>query len=198
MVYKFYMSINQKEETHLAKSRNTEGALCPLLFDKNNKLCGMLELLEINPIGFVLIGGVIGVVGTKVYPPVKKYVSEKTVPAVKKFWNNKIKKKKTDTLKVNQVITDNSYEESVHQKYRKNMSNDEAKKELVEALVLQMISEKKTERVVKTDIVDENKQKANTQALINEITNPALISEIHSILSDNPHLITQQQATIKC
>ena len=150
-----YIHINPKEGTHLANSRDTEEAFRGMLFDdENNKLYGVAEWKKFDlesykkseRINGMLIGGVIVFVCTKAYPPVKKYVSEKTVPAVKKFWNNKIKKKKTDTLKVNQVITDNSYEESVHQKYRKNMSNDEAKKELVEALVLQMISEKKTEK----------------------------------------------------
>ncbi|MCM1508973.1 MAG: hypothetical protein NC177_17835 [Ruminococcus flavefaciens] len=155
-------------------------------FDNNDDGMDSKSLVIRSLVGSVVTGIVI-FFATK-FPSIKKGVME--------FWNNKTQKKKSTTT---EIIAENSSEESdvsfevKFKEYGENMSSDEAKKELIEAFVLKVIAAKKLERVIKSDIIDENGKKQDKQALINEVTNPALISEINSILSDNPYLITQQQ-----
>lgn len=83
----------------------------------------------------------------------------------------------------------------VLEEYRENMSSDEAKKELVEAFVLQVIAARKIKRVAQANIVDENGHKVGGRELVDKLSNPALITEINAILSANPQLLSQQQAT---
>lgn len=89
-----------EEGKHLADSHDTVGAFRGVyLDDKTNKPCGAGEFVKVDPseyrISFKEKGELIflGIVIAKAYPHIEKYVLDKVIPAIKKFWNDKIKLK---------------------------------------------------------------------------------------------------------
>lgn len=206
-----------EEGKHLADSHDTEGAYRGVyLDDETNKPCGAGEFVKVDPseltsddandnngngispeqaAAIAAIFTVVGVALTKAYPHVKKFVVTKVAPSVKRFWNTKISKKKSETeIDCKSEGTELSID-VVLEEYRENMSSDEAKKELIEAFVLQVIAASKLKRVARANIVDENGHKVEGQELVDKLSNPALITEINAILSANPQLLSQQQTT---
>jgi len=207
-----------EEGKHLADSHDTDGAYRGVyLDDETNKPCGAGEFVKVDPselsssddtddnngngispeqaAAIAAIFTAVGVAAAKAYPHVKEFVVTKIAPPVKRFWNTKIRKKKTENaIGCISESTDLSID-VVLEEYRENMSSNEAKKELVEAFVLQVIAARKIKRVAQAVIVDENGHKVDGRELVDKLSNPALITEINEILSANPQLLSQQQAT---
>ena len=207
-----------EEGKHLADSHDTDGAYRGVyLDDETNKPCGAGEFVKVDPLeltssddtndnngngispeqaaAIAAIFTAVGVAAAKAYPHVKKFVVTKVAPPVKRFWNTKIRKKKAENaIDCKSESTELSID-VVLEEYRDNMSSDEAKKELVEAFVLQVIAARKIKRVAQANIVDENGHKVEGRELVDKLSNPALITEINAILSANPQLLSQQQVT---
>ncbi len=206
-----------EEGKHLADSHDTDGAYRGVyLDDETNKPCGAGEFVKVDPseltssddtndnngngispeqAAIAAIFTAVGVVATKAHPHVKKFVVTKVAPPVKRFWNTKIRKKKAENaIDCKSESTELSID-VVLEEYRDNMSSDEAKRELVEAFVLQVIAARKIKRVAQANIVDENGHKVEGRELVDKLSNPALITEINAILSANPQLLSQQQVT---
>ena len=207
-----------EEGKHLADSHDTEGAYRGVyLDDETNKPCGAGEFVKVDPseltssddandnngngispeqaAAIAVISTAVGVVTTIVFPYVKKIVVTKVAPPVKRFWNTKIRKKKSENaIDCKSESTELSID-VVLEEYRENMSSDEAKKELIEAFVLQVIAARKIKKVSQANIVDENGHKVEGREFVDKLSNPALITEINAILLANPQLLSQQQAT---
>lgn len=203
---------------HLADSHDTEGAYRGVyLDDETNKPCGAGEFVKVDPseltasndinnnngngisleqaAAIAAISALLGVAAAKASPHVKKFVVTKVAPPVKRFWNTKIRKKKAENaIDCKSESTELSID-VVLEEYRENMSSDEAKKELVEAFVLQVIAARKIKRVAQANIVDESGRKVEKRELVDKLANPALITEINTILSADPQLLSQQQVT---
>ena len=73
--------------------------------------------------------------------------------------------------------------------YQINMTSKEAKRELLEAYVLHLISAKKVWRVAHANITDDDGQKISGQEMINKFCSPEIIGEINKILEYNPDLL---------
>ena len=76
--------------------------------------------------------------------------------------------------------------------YKENMSSEEAKKELVEAFILQAMSAKKLYRVSNANIVNKDGENVDVSQLINELTNPTTLETINSLLITNPNMVSAQ------
>lgn len=207
-----------EEGKHLADSHDTDGAYRGVyLDDETNKPCGAGEFVKVDPseltssddtndnngngispeqaAAIAAIFTAVCVAATKAYPHVKKFVVTKVAPPVKRFWNTKIRKKKAENaIDCKSESTELSID-VVLEEYRDNMSSGEARKELVEAFVLQVIAARKIKRVAQANFVDENGHKVEGRELVDKLSNPALITEINAILSANPQLLSQQQVT---
>ena len=206
-----------EEGKHLADSHDTEGAFRGVyLDDETNKPCGAGEFVKVDSseltstndtndndengislgqVAVAAISVVIGVTATKAYPHIKKFVSTKIAPPVKQFWNAKVRKKKSiSTINCKSESTNLSIDTFLEE-HRENMSSEEAKKELIEAFVLQVMVANKIKKVAQVNIVDESGFKVEKCEFADKLSNSALITKINAILSTNPQLLSQQQVT---
>lgn len=73
--------------------------------------------------------------------------------------------------------------------YQINMTSKEAKRELLEAYVLHLMSAKKVWRVAHANITDDDGTMISGQEMINKFCSPEIIGEINKILQYNPDLL---------
>ena len=73
--------------------------------------------------------------------------------------------------------------------YTINMTSKEAKKELLEAYVLHLMSVKKLWKVAHSNVSDDNGQVISGKELIDKFCSPEIIGEINKILQYNPDLL---------
>lgn len=79
--------------------------------------------------------------------------------------------------------------DAVYEHYQINMTSKEAKRELLDAYVHQLISVQKVWRVAHANITDDNGQSITGSEMINKFCSPEIIGEINKILEYNPDLL---------
>ena len=79
--------------------------------------------------------------------------------------------------------------DTAYEHYQINMTSKEAKRELLEAYVLRLISVKKVWRVAHANITDDDGTMISGQEMINKFCSPEIIGEINKILQYNPDLL---------
>lgn len=164
-----------EEGKHLADSHDTEGAVRGVyLDDETNKPCGAGEFIPVeidddenqdsvcdDPsegslgedafafAGILAIGIGIGVVTTKAYPYVKKWVTTTAVPGVKKFWQKVTKKELEPKQTINYTETEatsilmgpDEFSQNIDlavNKFRADMSSEEAQQHLLNIMCAAM------------------------------------------------------------
>lgn len=92
--------------------------------------------------------------------------------------------------KVSSLPTEISF---AYEQYSKNMTSEEAQKELLEAFVLYTMSARKVWRVAHSNIIDPDGNNQTGKEMIDSISAPYLISQINGILDHNPGLLDDWQ-----
>ena len=78
------------------------------------------------------------------------------------------------------------------------MTSEEAQKELLDAFILRLLSEKKLWRLSHAKVTDSEGNITDGQKMIEKLTDPKLLSNINVILSNNIDLLeTWQMAALK-
>ena len=81
--------------------------------------------------------------------------------------------------------------------YTVNMTSEEAQKELLDAFILRLLSEKKLWRLSHAKVTDSNGNVTDGQKMIEKLTDPKLLGNINKILSNNIGLLeTWQMAAL--
>lgn len=151
-----------------------------------------------------LIGIAVGVAAKTAYPHVKKWVADKAIPGVKKVWNGIFNKEKNVlTIETNE---DNSRIECdqkanitiqrVIDNYKTKMTSEEAKKELIDAFLLFVLSVRKLRRVSQSQIINVDGEIVDGTEIIEVIINSGMVDEVNAIFDSNPELLEDKQCEI--
>ncbi len=89
-----------------------------------------------------------------------------------------------------------SYVQNAYSQYSINMTSEEAQKELIDAVILHILSVHKFWRVANASITDNDNSITNGKVMITQICNSPLIDEMNILLSKNPSLIDEWQAMV--
>lgn len=84
--------------------------------------------------------------------------------------------------------------DTAYKQYTIHMTSEEAQKELLDAFVLYVLSARKVWRVSHAEITDTAGNIANGKAMIEKLSNPALLKNINYILDHNPALLEEWQS----
>ena len=153
---------------------------------------------------FIGIGVAIGVAAKTAYPHVKKWVKYKAIPGVKRVWNGifhkdeKVLVIETEEDSI-QIEYNNFYDLSIDRvvdDYKGKMTSDEAKKELLDAFMLYVLSARKLRSVAQAQIVSVDGKLEDGTELIEKIISSGIIDEVNSILVANPDLLEEQHKKI--
>lgn len=92
-----------------------------------------------------------------------------------------------------QVMVPNEFD-TAYEQFSMNMTSEEAQKELLDAFVLYVLSAKKVWRVSHAKIIDSAGNITDGKAMIEKLSNPALLENINQILEHNPALLEEWQS----
>lgn len=113
--------------------------------------------------------------------------------------SNQIQEEKTATSELS--VSDKSAApgipdgfDSAYEQYTIHMTSEEAQKELLDAFVLYVLSARKVWRVSHAEIKDTAGNIADGKAMIEKLSNPALLENINHILDHNPALLEEWQS----
>lgn len=84
--------------------------------------------------------------------------------------------------------------DTAYEQYTIHMTSEEAQKELLDAFVLYVLSARKVWRVSHAEITDAAGNIADGKAMIEKLSNPALLENINHILDHNPALLEEWQS----
>lgn len=168
-----------EEGKHLADSHDTEGAVRGVyLDDETNKPCGAGEFMVVDDsdgildgnalaiVGILAIGFGIGVVATKAYPHVKKWIATTAMPSVKKFWRKVTKKgpEPEETIKCTgaEIISAFPEPEEFSQsidlavnEYHADMNSEEAQRHLLNIMCAAMYMASEIRQLTNATLKDE-------------------------------------------
>ena len=185
-----FVKVNLDELMEDYASDNSDGS------DENNDALAIAALIG--------IGIAIGVAAKTAYPHVKSWITEKAIPGVKKVWNGLFHKDKNilqiETSGADEMIEfENSHEISIEKAvddYKENMTSEEAKRELLEAFMLYVLSAHKLRKVSNAQIIKVDGEIEDGTELIEKIIQSGVIDEVNSILTLNPDLLEDKQMNI--
>lgn len=215
-----------EEGKHLADSHNTEGAVRGVyLDDETNKPCGAGEFMpvdidddsELNPVGGEIDGKALliafgcfvgGVVVTKAYPYVKKWVTTTAVPGVKQFWQ-KVTKKGAELEEANKCNGDEivstlpapeEFSQSIDlavNEYHADMSSEEAQQHLLNIMCAAMYMAGEIRQLTNATLKDEDRlawgvalEKLTTQSVTDGI-NRILEGKVLSLDEEQSKTLTE-------
>ena len=212
-----------EEGKHLADSHNTEGAVRGVyLDDETNKPCGAGEFMpvdiddaddvELNPVGgeidgkslliaFVCFVG--GVVVTKAYPNVKKWVTTTAVPGARKFWR-KITKKGAEPEEANECGRDEivsalpaieEFSQSIDlalNEYHADMSSEEAQRHLLNIMCAAMYMAGEIRQLTNATLKDEDRLAWG--AALEKLTTQSVTDGINQILEGKVLTLDEEQS----
>lgn len=231
---KYYKALYD-EDTHLASSNDTRGAVRGNLLDnETNKPVGNAEFIEIDPneiynqgyqdalneqqpydyiddyynndysnkrqlspeeeelaelVGRAIAAGIIWIGEEVIAPAVSKWWKEKASPKINKLWNSLTKKNNNEiSVKENSKAVGFAFEnqiEEAYSKYRSNMTDEEAQKELLDIFILSAIMAKKIQKLSSANIISK-------EDMVGILTSEKYINSINTILHNNPILLEQK------
>ena len=83
--------------------------------------------------------------------------------------------------------------DAAYENYSINMTSEEAQKELVDAFILRVLSEKKLWKIAHANIVDPAGNITDGRAMIDKLSSPLMLENINTILKNNPALLETWQ-----
>lgn len=216
-----------EEGKHLADSHDTEGAVRGVyLDDETNKPCGAGEFIpveldedegdeddcELAPVGGDIDGRALliafgcfvgGVVVTKAYPHVKKWVTTTAVPGVKKFWRRVTKKgpEPEETIEctgeeiVSALPEPEAFSQSIDlavNEYHADMSSEEAQQHLLNIMCAAMYMASEIRQLTNTTLKDEDRLAWG--AALEKLTTQSVTDGINRILEGKVMALDAEQS----
>ncbi len=217
-----------EEGKHLADSRNTEGAVRGVyLNDETNKACGAGEFMPVDIdseenrdsvgkyasdenlekdvfafAGVLAIGIGIGVVTTKAYPYVKKWVTTTAVPKMKKFWQEVTQKEmdskqtikcaKTEATSI--LVEPEEFSQSIDlvvNKFHADMSNEEVQQHLLNIFCAAMYMANEIQQLSNAVLKDEDRLAWGN--VLEKLTTQSVTDEINYILEGKVLILDEKQ-----
>jgi len=164
-------------------------------------------------IGEVIIAGTTLVFNEIIAPQIKIFWQEKVIPSVREKWNNfnfkkKPKKAKKHSSVQNTELAFNSETISVmfshkldeaHEKYVRNLTNEEAQHELLDIFILSAVLIVKIRNLSSAHIIHDSRapeEYIDGQELVQKLSAPEYIACINQILMRNPLLFEEKSVTL--
>jgi len=227
-----------KEGTHLASSKNTEGAFRGALLDDKDKLAGQAEFIKVDDyesyeyqethedvelseeakeiaqiLGEAAAAAIIALVATAT-PHIKHWWKDIADPNIKKKWHEITRKEKTKQSKKdknNSLIYTTEIAntsgtvpgmlskelDDAYEKYKVNMSNVEAQKELIDVVVLSAILAAKIRKLSNAYIRESGgmpEDYLEWQQVVEKLTTQKVTESINLILENNFSLLDEKSS----
>ncbi len=205
-----------EEGKHLADSHNTKGAVRGVyLNDETNKPCGAGEFMPVDIddlkkdafayAGILAIGIGIGVVSTKAYPYVKKWVTATAVPEVKNFWRKVTKKEQepkqafkcAETEASSILMGPDEFSQSIDlavNEFHADMSNGEIQQHLLNILCAAMYMANEIRQLSNAVLKDEDR--LAWASTLEKLTVQSVTDGINRILEENVLTLDETQTKL--
>ena len=146
----------------------------------------------------IAAGGVVVIL----YPYVKKLVVEQIIPKAKQIWDEwwgseessaqEEEYEEEASFEVLDSISDEGLE-TAYDRYRENMTDAEAKKELLEAFIMCLAAAKKICRVANADVKSPSGEITQGKLMLEMLTRNNLLDSINSIIENTPSLLEEEE-----
>lgn len=201
-----------EEGKHLAESKDTPGTFRGVyLDDETNKVSGAGEFRPVKKedlkgdgldMQSAAVGAAAGGVVVILYPYVKKLVVEQIIPKAKQIWDEwwgseessaqEEEYEEEASFEVLDSISDEGLE-TAYDRYRENMTDAEAKKELLEAFIMCLAAAKKICRVANADVISPSGEITQGKLMLEMLTRNNLLDSINSIIENTPSLLEEKE-----